>query len=128
MAHAKVSGRMRANAKALRQAMTPAETLLWRYLKAHRNGGLGFRRQVPIGPYIVDFVCHEARLVVELDGESHDFEDIAAADLVRERWLLENGYRMLRFSNRDVLSNLEGALLHIRMEAGKPPINNEQLQ
>ncbi|MBL8573403.1 MAG: endonuclease domain-containing protein [Hyphomicrobiaceae bacterium] len=119
---------MRANAKALRQAMTPAETLLWRYLKAHRNGGLGFRRQVPIGPYIVDFVCHEARLVVELDGESYDFEDIAAADLVRERWLLENGYRMLRFSNRDVLSNLEGALLHIRMEAGKPPINNEQLQ
>ena len=80
MPHAVVSGRQRSRAKQLRQAMTRAETLLWRYLKANRLNGLGFRRQVPIRNYIVDFVCMSVKLIVELDGESHDFEERQRAE------------------------------------------------
>ncbi len=75
MPHAAVGERQRNRAKQLRQTMTRAETLLWRYLKGSRIDGLGFRRQTPIRHYIVDFVCMSKKLVVELDGESHDFED-----------------------------------------------------
>src|SRR4051812_29332143 len=74
MPHAVVSQRQRTRAKQLRQTMTRAETLLWRYLKANRIDGLGFRRQLPIRNYIADFACLSAKLIVELDGESHNFE------------------------------------------------------
>ena len=72
--------------------MTRAETLLWRYLKAHRIDGLGFRRQVPMRGYVADFACHAARLIVELDGESHDFESRQRSDLARDAWLRSQGY------------------------------------
>jgi very-short-patch-repair endonuclease len=62
--------------------MTRAETLLWRYLKANRIDALGFRRQVPIRNYIADFVCFSAKLIIELDGESHDFEERRTSDRV----------------------------------------------
>ena len=68
MPHAAVSPRQRSRAKQLPQAMTRAETLLWRYLKANRIDGLGFRRQVPIPDYIADFLCMSSRLIIELDG------------------------------------------------------------
>src|SRR6266403_2051561 len=68
MPHAKVSTLQRRRAKQLRQTMTRAETLLWRYVKANRIDGLGFRRQIPIRNYIADFACLSARLIVELDG------------------------------------------------------------
>jgi very-short-patch-repair endonuclease len=125
MPHSAVSEDQRSHAKDLRRAMTRAETLLWRYIKAHRIEGLGFRRQVPMGSYIVDFVCHEARIVVELDGETHDFEAQQKRDQQRDRWLALRGYVVLRFLNRDVLSNLEGVVLVIRENAkarlGPPP-------
>jgi len=105
--------------------MTRAETLLWRYIKAHRIEGLGFRRQVPMGNWIADFVCHEARIVVELDGETHDFEAQQKRDQQRDKWLASRGYVVLRFLNRDVLSNLEGVVTVIRETAkprlGRPP-------
>ncbi|HEY3917489.1 MAG TPA: DUF559 domain-containing protein, partial [Stellaceae bacterium] len=69
MPHVQVNDVQRTRAKRLRGTMTRAETLLWRYLKAHRLANLGFRRQVPIGNYIADFVAHSRKLVVELDGE-----------------------------------------------------------
>jgi very-short-patch-repair endonuclease len=89
----------RARAKQLRRAMTRAETLLWRHLKAHRLAGLGFRRQSPMGNYIADFVAHSCRLVIEFDGESHDFETRLNSDRRRDQWFASRGYRVLRFSN-----------------------------
>jgi very-short-patch-repair endonuclease len=126
MPHAVVSQRQRGRAKQLRQAMTRAETLLWRYLKDNRVDGLGFRRQVPIRNYIADFVCFSAKLIVELDGESHDFEERQKADQARDAFFVSEGFRVLRFTNEQVMSNLEGVVEVIRQTAtsrmrGSPP-------
>jgi len=103
--------------------MTRAETLLWRQLKAHRLSGFGFRRQTPMGNYIADFVSHSCKLVVELDGESHDFESAMSSDARRDTWFGSRGYRVVRFTNDDVLRNLEGVVAAISRAAGEhmPP-------
>ena len=113
MPHTQVSDVQRTRAKQLRRAMTRAETLLWRHLKADRLAGLNFRRQTPIGNYIADFVAHCCKLIVELDGESHNFEERIRHDERRDRWLASRGYRVLRFTNDDVIKNLEGVALVI---------------
>ena len=113
MPHDEVSKIRRDRAKRLRREMTRAETLLWRHLKADRLGGLGFRRQVPMGNYIADFVAHSCKLIVEVDGESHDFEARIRHDERRDRWFETRGYRVLRFTNDDVMKNLEGVALVI---------------
>ena len=112
-----VTDAQRQRAKDLRQSRTRAERLLWRYLKAHHLDGLGFRRQVPMGAYIVDFVCHAARLVVELDGETHDFEARQRYDLKLDAWFAARGYFVLHIPNEEVLGNLEGAWELIRATA-----------
>src|SRR5450631_1116046 len=117
MPHAVVSDQQRGRAKQLRRTMTRAETLLWRYLKADRIDGLGFRRQVPIRNYIADFVCMSAKIVVELDGESHDFEDRLQADQSRDGFFVSEGFPVLRFTNEQVMSNLEGVVETIRQAA-----------
>ena len=117
MPHSVVSPRQRNRAKQLRQAMTRAETLLWRYLKADRIDGLGFRRQVPIRNYIADFVCMSAKIVVELDGESHDFAERQRADQIRDAFFVSEGFQVLRFSNEQVMSNLEGVVETVRQAA-----------
>ena len=114
MPHAVVNERQRSRAKQLRQAMTGAETLLWRYLKANRTDGLGFRRQVPIRNYIADFVCFSAQPIVELDGESHEFEERQKADQNRDAFFVSEGFQILRFTNDQVMSNLEGVVEVIR--------------
>ena len=93
-------------ARELRQNMTDAERALWREL---RQGALGakFRRQAPVGKYIVDFACLEARLIVEVDGGQHAE---SRGDEERDRWLASQGFRVLRFWNNDVLGNLRGVL------------------
>jgi very-short-patch-repair endonuclease len=103
--------------------MTRAETLLWRYLKAHHLDGLQFRRQAPIGPYIADFCCHAARIIVEIDGETHDWSERLKRDAIRDRWFSGQGYRVLRFTNDDVLHRLEGVTTVIRETAARaiPP-------
>jgi len=123
MPHTQVTGTQRARAKQLRRTMTRAETLLWRHLKAHRLARLSFRRQTPIGNYIADFVAHSCKLIVEVDGESHDFEEQLRYDERRDRWLASRGYRVLRFTNDDVLRNLEGVALSILQaaEQAAPP-------
>src|SRR5579872_5544587 len=123
MPHTQVTGTQRARAKQLRRAMTRAETLLWRHLKAHRLARLGFRRQSPMGNYIADFVAHSCKLVVEVDGESHDFKERLRHDERRDQWFASRGYRVLRFTNRDVLTNLEGVALAILQaaEQAAPP-------
>jgi len=126
MPHAAVSEPQHRRAKSLRQSMMRAETLLWRYLKAGHLDGLSFRRQTSIGAYIVDFVCHTARLVVEIDGEMHDFKERMRSDERRDAWLASRGYSVLRFANEQVLANLEDVLSKIRGTAqariaGAPP-------
>lgn len=97
--------------------MTRAETLLWRYLKAHRIDGLGFRRQVPFRNYIADFACLSAKLIVELDGESHDFAERQLADEARDGFFASEGFQVLRFTNDEVMSGLEGVVEMIRQTA-----------
>ena len=103
----------------LRQNATPQETLLWSRL---RNNQLGkkFRRQHGIGHYIADFYCHEHQLVIELDGSQH-FDDAAVKyDAERTRFFEKEGCAVLRFSNSDVNTNLEGVLLLIAERLGNP--------
>ncbi len=90
--------------------MTDAEHRLWLYLRAHRFVDAKFRRQQPLGPYIVDFVCMKAKLIVEVDGGQHMDRP---EDLVRDAWLRSNGYRVVRFWNHDVLSDTDSVLERI---------------
>lgn len=100
------------NARRLRREMTDAEKRLWYYLRAHRFLGLKFKRQKPIGPYIVDFICTERFLVVELDGSQHQQQ--AEYDQQRERYLESRGYRVLRFWNHQILAETEAVLEQIQ--------------
>ena len=88
-----------------------AEAAFWRQARGGRFRGLKFRRQVPIAPYIVDFLCVSARLIVELDGAPHETEARRVRDAGRDAWLSAQGFRVLRFPNDLVLSDL-GAVLH----------------
>jgi very-short-patch-repair endonuclease len=99
---------MRKRARALRTNATEAEKVIWRLVRAHRLKGVAFRWQTPIGPYIVDFVSHSARLIVELDGGQHFESKQEARDARRDYFLRSKGYRVLRFSNFDVMTNREG--------------------
>ena len=123
MPHNEVDKIQRDRARHLRRTMTRAETLLWRHLNANRLAGFGFRRQSPMGRYIADFVAHSCRLVVEVDGESHDFESRRLHDSRRDEWFASRGYRVLRFTNDDVMKNLEGVVIAIRQaaEQAAPP-------
>ena len=109
---------MPANAKVLRANQTDAELRLWYHLRAHRFLNLKFKRQKPIGHYIVDFVCIEMRLVIEVDGGQHAD---SAADVRRDAWLRERGFTVLRFWNNEVMQELDGVLEKIRLavEAAK---------
>jgi very-short-patch-repair endonuclease len=94
-------------ARRLRRDSTDAERRLWYRLRARQIDGAKFVRQEPIGPYVVDFICRERRLIVEVDGGQHATDP---RDAVRDRMLSDHGYRVLRFWNNDVLSNTEGVL------------------
>ena len=106
----KVSPRLRANARALRRNSTDAERILWSALRDHRLGGAGFRRQVPIENFVADFVCHAAKLVIELDGGQHFSACGERADANRSATIEAKGFRVLRFSNLDVMKNRTGVL------------------
>jgi very-short-patch-repair endonuclease len=107
----------RARARALRQSMTEAERRVWQILRLHQMTGYKFRRQVPIGRYIADFVCHEARLIVEIDGGQHERSSPREAE--RSGFLQNEGYRILRFWNNEVLENLDGVHETIADELGR---------
>jgi len=99
---------MRTRARTLRKDSTNAEQKLWRAVRAHRLNGVGFRRQSPIGPYIGDFVSHATKVIIELDGGQHYNSAHEARDARRDSFLRSKGFRVLRFSNYDVMTNLEG--------------------
>jgi very-short-patch-repair endonuclease len=92
----------------MRQAMTATELRLWLRLRNRGLEGYRFRRQAPLGPYIVDFFCAERKLVVEVDGDEHGFDAVKMRDAIRSRWIERQGHRILRVSNRDVMFNLDG--------------------
>ncbi|MDD4962614.1 MAG: endonuclease domain-containing protein [Gallionella sp.] len=95
-------------AKTLRSHQTDAELQLWYHFRAHRFLDFKFKRQKPIGNYIVDFVCLEKKLIVELDGGQHGGQ--MQYDQVRDAWLRDQGYQVLRFWNNDVMQQLESVL------------------
>ena len=114
---------MRERARTLRRDMTDAERCLWHQLRAHRFVGLKFKRQKPLGCYIVDFVCLEMCLVIELDGGQH--AERVAYDQQRDGWLRAQGFEVLRFWNHEVLGNPEGVAQEIARVLGEiaPPSN-----
>jgi very-short-patch-repair endonuclease len=99
-------------AKNLRRNMTDAEHRLWYQLRLRQLEGFLFRRQAPMKPYIVDFVCHKAKLVVELDGGQH--VENWAHDEKRTVWLNSQGYRVIRFWNNQVMENIDGVVTEIQ--------------
>src|SRR5712691_9464826 len=108
--HTSIIGFRRATARHLRANQTNAEMALWRHLRKLETKGTHFRRQVPIGPYVADFACMASRLVIELDGSHHGEEPSKAHDESRTRWFESEGYRVLRFWNNDLVTNLVGVL------------------
>ena len=108
-------------AKELRNSATPAERLLWKYL-ARSQLGAKFSRQMQIGKFFVDFLCREKKLVIELDGFSHDVQP--ERDVWRDRLLREAGYSVLHFTNSEVLGNAEGVATSIRQLLAKIPTPN----
>ena len=106
-------------ARGLRRQSTKAELKLWNRLRARSIDGCKFVRQEPIGRYVVDFVCRERRLVIEVDGGQHATD---TRDILRDRWLADHRYRVLRFWNNDVLGNIDGVL-----ETIATALNEEQI-
>jgi very-short-patch-repair endonuclease len=90
-------------AKKLRANATEPERRLWAALREARRSGLHFRRQVPIGTFIVDFACHRVKVIVELDGSQHGTADAVAYDEDRTEFLRRRGYRVIRFWNHEIL-------------------------
>jgi very-short-patch-repair endonuclease len=107
------------NAKSLRSNQTDAEAKLWYHLRAYRFMGLKFKRQKPVGNYIVDFVCIEKKLIIELDGGQH--AEKAEYDKARTKFLESEGYHVLRFWNHEVLNELEAVLEFIRLKVTLSP-------
>ncbi|HEV7877846.1 endonuclease domain-containing protein [Bradyrhizobium sp.] len=106
----------RATAKKLRSNTTPHEHTLWRALKEIPISGTHFRRQAPIGRYVVDFFCPAAHLIIELDGGHHNDDEAAKRDLERQIWLEREGYRVIRFWNSEIAGDLNAVLERIYVE------------
>jgi very-short-patch-repair endonuclease len=106
----------RAAAKRLRANTTPQERTLWRALKELPVEGTHFRRQAPIGPYVVDFLCPAAHLIIELDGGHHNDDETAERDRERQRWLEREGYRVVRFWNSEIAADLTAVLERVYVE------------
>jgi very-short-patch-repair endonuclease len=110
---------LRSIAKHLRKQGTDAERLLWNRLRARQIQGLRFRRQEPVGQYIVDFLSYEVRTVIEVDGGQH--AGAKERDIERDKWLTNQGFNALRFWDNEVLTNIEGGLEVIRKTASCSP-------
>ncbi|MBI2857337.1 MAG: endonuclease domain-containing protein [Chloroflexi bacterium] len=104
-------------ARSLRRHLTDAERVLWAQLSGRKLAGIKFRRQQPIGPYVVDFASLTHQLIVEVDGGHHDEPETRSADQQRTDLFNTRGYRVLRFWNSEVLGNLEGVVETIRRVA-----------
>jgi very-short-patch-repair endonuclease len=125
--HQFVRSQQRKNARVMRRIATDAERKIWFLLRDRRLDGIKFRRQVPSGPYILDFVCFERRLVVEVDGGQHAD---SKADKVRDACLQARGFRVVRYWNTDVLKNPEGVLTDLlaQLAAQRPLTHSSSLR
>ena len=108
---------VRANAQVLRRNPTPAEAMLWEAIRARQLAGLRFRRQHPVGRFILDFYCPSCKLVVEVDGGVHDFQ--ADQDAFRDEHVAQYGYHVVRIRNKEILTDLPAVLDRILTEAIK---------
>ncbi|MGF7169116.1 very-short-patch-repair endonuclease [Sphingobium xanthum] len=113
---------LKERARAMRANPTPAEQCMWLALRANRFAGMQFTRQSVIAPYIVDFVSKSLKLVIEIDGDTHGDREVY--DAARTDFLGSLGYRLLRFSNAEVMGNIEGVLLVIGEALALPPLPN----
>ncbi|MEZ5367515.1 MAG: endonuclease domain-containing protein [Bryobacterales bacterium] len=111
-----VSRKTTERAQRLRREATPAERKLWARLKSKQLNGLQFRRQHPIGPFIVDFYCSALKLAIEIDGDSHGGEEAQRCDEKRSAFIATKGIRIIRFWNSDIHERLDGVLADILEE------------
>src|SRR5258705_13943849 len=122
----------RENARRLRANATDPAARLWCHLRRSALLGSHFRRQVPIGPYVADFACMAARLIIEVDGSQHGLDAGASRDAKRTQWLEQEGYRVIRFWNNDVTGNIKGVLeaIHVALcgslEANAPEFKHKR--
>ena len=105
MPHSNIAARVRERARMLRKDRTLGEKVMQEYLRSLRPYGARFRREAPIGPYVVDFAWLAARIVIEVDGTSHDLPGRADQDAERDRFLRSQGFRVMRFRDADVIAN-----------------------
>ena len=132
MANDQPSDAARLRARRLRRSTTESEKRLWSHLRRLDLEGSHFRRQVPVGPYIADFGCMAARLLIEIDGSQHGEAKTEAYDEKRTRWLEKEGYRVLRFWNNDVARNIDGvmetiyAAIHGSLSAEPMPLKHQR--
>ncbi|WP_288587689.1 DUF559 domain-containing protein [uncultured Methylobacterium sp.] len=126
-----VSERLRDFAKDQRSLATRAETLFWSQVRGGRLSGHKFKRQVPITPYIVDFLCPSARLIVELDGEPHETAERRRRDAARDTWLRSQSFEIMRFMNETFLGNpqlaLDAVLAAIEGRTISPPPTTDRI-
>ena len=106
---------LQSKARRLRSHATETETVFWHHLRNRRLAGFKFKRQVPIGPYIVDFLCQQKKFIIEFDGGQHQFEPNRQYDQRRTRYLQTSGYQVLRFWNHQALTHQAETLEIIRM-------------
>ena len=106
-------------ARDLRKNQTPQEKKLWNLLRNHQFYGYEFRRQYPIGDYIVDFICREKKIIIELDGGQHNEIENIDKDKQRTEFLANKGYKVLRFWNNEIDNNIEGVFDVMKREFGK---------
>lgn len=103
-------------ARVLRKDSTIQERRLWNLLKNHQFYGLKFKRQHPIGEYIVDFICKEAKIIIEVDGGQHNENENIEADKIRTKYLESKGYKVIRFWNNEVYENIDGVIKRLEAE------------
>ena len=113
MPHFEVPVRNRQNARRMRLALTEPELKFWNAVRAHRLMGLSFRRQMPIGGYIADFACAEHRLIIEIDGATHSLDKQIERDYHRDAALIALGWRVIRFTNDEVLNRMDDVCTHV---------------
>lgn len=109
-------------ARELREQKTKAESLIWTVLRAKRLAGLKFRRQHPTGPYFADFACVEKMTIVELDGEYHEDELQHVKDSERQAYLEALGWKVVRFSNEEVINDVESVAISIARQMNIEPV------
>lgn len=104
-----------------RNDMPEAEKIMWNYLRNRRLNGWKFRRQHSIGPYIVDFFCPDAKLVIEIDGDSHFGPEAEQYDAVREAHIQKQSIRVVRFTNTEIFNNIDEVIASLVFKLGDPP-------